>query len=267
MSKIKTAAELAKACLNVAKNHKTLYVHGCFGAPMTAANKPYFLQNTYYNAKPERQALIRAASADTFGFDCVCLIKGLLWGWSGNKAHAYGGATYRSNGVPDINADMMIQQCKDVSGDFSDIGKLIVGEALWMKGHIGIYVGDGLAVECTPIWKDGVQITAVNRTKAGYNTRTWTSHGKLPYVTYPAAKAATAPDVGDIVQFTGRMHYISAYTAKGAGIACKPGTAKVTAVCRHSNAKRKYHLVAVMGGGSDVCGWVDDETVVKPTAK
>ncbi len=58
-----------------------------------------------------------------------------------------------------------------------------------MSGHIGVYIGNGLAVECTPIWKDGVQITAVGNIgrKAGYNTRTWTNHGKLKFIDYGSA--------------------------------------------------------------------------------
>ena len=38
--------------------------------------------------------MINSASSDTFGFDCVCLIKGILWGWNGNLNHVYGGATF-----------------------------------------------------------------------------------------------------------------------------------------------------------------------------
>ena len=183
MSKIETAVQLAEAALDVAKNYKTLYVMGCFGAPMSAANKRRYTTNHDYNKKPERTAAINAASADTFGFDCVCLIKGLLWGWCGKKTSVYGGATYASNGVPDIGANAMIKVCSDVSTDFSNIQ---VGEAVWMTDHIGIYVGDGLAVETTSRWADGVQITAVHNigTKSGYNGRKWTKHGKLPYVTY-----------------------------------------------------------------------------------
>lgn len=182
---IKTAAELAAACKKAA-GYKTLYVSGCFGAPMTAANKNRYCGNNDYNRRPERTKLIRAATADTFGFDCVCLIKGLLWGWSGDQSAVYGGAAYQSNGVPDINESMMINACSGVSTDFSAIQP---GEAVWMPGHIGVYIGDGLAVECTPAWKNGVQITACNRDVAGYNRRNWTKHGKLPYVTYPAASA------------------------------------------------------------------------------
>ena len=184
-----TNKELAAKLINVAKNYKTLYVMGCFGAPMTASNKKRYTQNHSYNRQPERTAMINAASADTFGFDCVCLIKGLLWGWNGNKNAVYGGATYTSNGVPDIGADQMIKVCKNVTTDFS---KVEVGEAVWLEGHIGVYVGDGLAVECTPRWANKVQLTACNRNVSGYNRRNWTKHGKLPYVEY-VADATTPP--------------------------------------------------------------------------
>lgn len=90
---------------------------------------------------------------------------------------------YAANGIPDTNADGMIKRCSDVTTDFSHIA---VGEAVWLSGHIGVYIGDGLAVECTPRWKDGVQITAVYNIgkRNGYNGRTWTKHGKLPNVQY-----------------------------------------------------------------------------------
>lgn len=177
---IKTGKELATACLNVANNYKTLYVMGCFGAPMNKANQDRYIAHHEYNRRAARTKMIQAASADTFGFDCVCMIKGLLWGWDGDTSHVYGGAKYGSNGVPDIGADQIINVCKDVSTDFS---KMQPGELLWMKGHVGIYVGDGNCVECTPGWKNCVQVTAVKNIKSG-NGHNWTKHGKLPYVSY-----------------------------------------------------------------------------------
>ena len=36
-----------------------------------------------------------------FGFDCVCLIKSLLWGWNGNEKLPHGGAVYESRGLYD----------------------------------------------------------------------------------------------------------------------------------------------------------------------
>ena len=191
---IKTSKELATACKNVAQNYKTLYVMGCFGAPMTVANRERYIQHHSYNQKLARKNMINAASGDTFGFDCVNLIKGLLWGWSGDKSKIYGGASYNTNGVPDTNANGMIQLCKDVSTNFS---KIAVGEILWLQDHVGVYIGDGLAVECTPSWKNCVQITAVHNIgrRSGYNGRVWTKHGKLPYVTYGAADEPAAPKV------------------------------------------------------------------------
>lgn len=186
MSKVMTANQLVAKSIDIARNYKTLYVMGCIGAPLTEANKRRYINNGAeggYNARPSRKALIERASSDTFGFDCVCLIKAILWGWSGNLNASYGGAKYASNGVPDIGADQMIQRCEGISSDFS---KIKPGEMLWKAGHAGIYIGDGLGVECTPAWADKVQITAVgNIGKVGnYNVRTWTRHGRLPWVDY-----------------------------------------------------------------------------------
>lgn len=182
---IKTNKELAAAAESAARNYKSLYVLGAFGWPMTADKKQRAKNAQSYNSKAERAAKIDAATADTFGFDCVCFIKALLWGWCGDASKEYGGAVYQSNGVPDIDEGAMINACSGVSTDFS---KIAIGEVVWIPGHIGVYIGNGLAVECTPAWKDGVQITAVRNigTKSGYNGRTWTKHGKLPYVTYEA---------------------------------------------------------------------------------
>lgn len=187
---IKTGKELAAAAEAVAKNHKTLYVMGCFGAPLTAVHKKRYTQNHSYNRQSSRTAKINAASSDTFGFDCVGLIKGLLWGWSGAEGKAYGGAIYEAHGVPDINADTMMRRCTEVSTAFSSIQP---GEVVWTDGHIGVYIGDGLAVECSPKWADRVQITAVLNigAKAGYNGRLWRKHGKLPYLVYNKHKTAT----------------------------------------------------------------------------
>ena len=189
MSTIMKASDFVAKLKDIATNYKTLYVMGCFGAPMTAANKKRYIDHHPYNKQPARVKLINAASADTFGFDCVCLIKGVLWGWSGDKSKIYGGAKYATNGVPDVNADMMINLCSEVSTDFS---KIEVGEAVWTNGHIGVYIGNGFAIECTPAWKNRVQITACNCSKPGYNTRKWKKHGKLPYIDYAVASAAPA---------------------------------------------------------------------------
>lgn len=81
---IKTSKELVEACLNVVNNYKTLYVMGCFGAPMNSSNKTRYINSYSFNRQEPHKSYIQNASADTFGFDCVCFIKALLWGWCGD---------------------------------------------------------------------------------------------------------------------------------------------------------------------------------------
>lgn len=186
---------------------KTLYVMGCFGAPLTGSNVDRYCSNHEYNRQTTRTSKIRAKANQNppvWGFDCVCLIKAVLWGWNGDAAKTYGGAVYASNGVPDIGADAMIAKCTDVSGDFSN---LTPGEAVWMEGHIGVYVGGGLAVECTPIWADGVQYTACNRDVDGCHRRDWTKHGKLPYIDYVEDEMGKFQDVKDSDWFAEDVDY------------------------------------------------------------
>lgn len=175
--------EFINKLVDIATNYKTLYIMGCFGAPMTMTNKARYTANHAYNMAADRKAMINAASSDTFGFDCVCLIKGVLWGWTGDASRVYGGAGYCVNGVPDIDAKAMINVCNPSTTGW---GNLTPGEAVWMEGHIGVYIGDNLVVECSPKWQNKVQITALgnNGGKSGYNSRVWTKHGKLPYVDY-----------------------------------------------------------------------------------
>ena len=182
--------ETAKLAVSV----PTLYVNGCFGAPMTDYNKKRYMNNTAFNKAPNRQKLIAAASPDTFGFDCICLIKAILWNWFADPNAIYGGAEYKAHGVPDFPVDGnaktkgLLDYCTDVSTDFS---KILPGEVLHIPGHAGIYLGDGLCAECTYRWKDGVQITAVanmGNNKKAINHRTWNEHGRLVWIDYQEAK-------------------------------------------------------------------------------
>ena len=183
------ASELVSKAVRIAQHCSTLYVMGGWGQPLTDANKNRLISGHSYNQQPSRRQMILNAKSTTFGFDCVCLIKSILWGFDFDTSKTNGGAVYASNGVPDINADMMIARCPNATTDFSNI---VPGEVVWKQGHIGIYIGDGLAVEATPSWADRVQITAVLNIggRQGYNGRRWKKHGRLPYITYTAGKTA-----------------------------------------------------------------------------
>lgn len=188
---IENNIQFAETAIEIAKNYKTFYVNGAWGWSMTQAMKQRAVNNgTQYNK--QNAAQIMALPNGYYGFDCINLLKGILWHFSGDYNHQYGGAGYNCNGVPDIGENQMINLCKGVSSDFSVIH---IGEMLWLNGHAGIYIGEGLAVECTPSWKNGVQITAVANIAArqGYNARKWTKHGMLPYFRYIEGQPSETP--------------------------------------------------------------------------
>lgn len=154
----------------------TLYIKGGIGRPLTDANKKKAIDQYAYNKN--RSSKINAASSATFGFDCCGVVKSVIWGFNGDVTKALGGAKYKSNGLNDVTEHGLFELCTYKSNDLDNI---IPGELLYMKGHCGIYVGNGEVVECTPSWKDGVQITKLS-------DRKWLKHGRLePYIEYPSS--------------------------------------------------------------------------------
>lgn len=227
---------------DIAQNYKTSYIWGGFGMPITEATIQRALNQYSKNQKYAAGARRYVGQPKAFYFDCVGLIKAILWGWTGDSSKTYGGAVYASNGVPDISADQMITKCSGVTTNFT---KIEPGEALWTTGHIGIYIGDGLAVECTPSWNNGVQITAVSNIggKAGYNSRKWTKHGKLPYIKYPeAAKTETAKPSTTTTTATLKVtvdpakefstHYAKTYTVTASALNMRRGAATTKQVLK-----------------------------------
>lgn len=178
-----TAREFVDKLIDIEKNYKTVYGMGMPGMPITDATiKEKVKQSSWW--KPVREIEIRKLiGKGYFGFDCICLAKAILWGWKGDFSKRLGGAKYLSNNVPDLGADYTNRMGVERSTDFS---KIELGHYVWMTGHIGFYIGDGLVIEASPKWKNGVQKTAVLNIgkKAGYNGRKWTTHGKLAWVDY-----------------------------------------------------------------------------------
>lgn len=169
--------ELKNKLVDLVNNHATVYAYGCWGNKLTESliNSKAKQYSWWYTSSKKAQLIKMTKLGYTvWGFDCVNMIKGILWGWKADTSKNNGGAVYASNGVPDTNADGMIKLCKNVSTDFSNIE---IGEAVWLKGHIGIYIGNGEVIECTPAWKNKVQVTKLSQ-------RNWLKHGKLPYITY-----------------------------------------------------------------------------------
>jgi len=185
MMKVNDFLKQAKLALD---SH-TVYGSGAFGAPIS--DYPSQLSRYYNNTKDRcgqsyaDKLKAEAAKAPCWTFDCCGLIKAIIWGWDAKRApnNVYGGAVYESNGLPDYGADdgkgNLIYYCTDVSTDFS---KIVPGEMLWINGHVGIYVGDSIAIECTTGWTDNVLssvVTNIRAAKSGERGRKWSKHGKL----------------------------------------------------------------------------------------
>lgn len=174
---------------------KTMYVNGAFGAPATAYNKARYSNKN----NSSRIYKIQNAPLGMYFFDCVCLVKGLLWGWRADPYDRNGGAVYASNGVPDIGEDSMIRMCTYSSTDFAGI---VPGAVVWMPGHIGIYVGNGLVIEATSAWTGNVLMSCcanVGR-KAGYPSRTWTKWGMLPWIRYTQEEDMTEAETKKVAR-------------------------------------------------------------------
>lgn len=180
MSKVNAAEFISQ--LELAQRTPTVYAFGGWGASANfPANKTKYAARTEFNATK-----IKNASPDAFFFDCVCLVKGILWGWNADKTKRYGGAVYASNGVPDYSIANIKKRLTTNSTNFKGIEP---GEFLYIgDDHCGVYIGNCLAIECTPKWKGGVQISQVENMSTAtskYPLRRWDGHGKLPYINYP----------------------------------------------------------------------------------
>ena len=177
-----TKTEFINRARDAALHFRTVYMKGVFGAPLSAAllrDKTAQYPSYYTEARCSKLRALLLESEPIFGFDCVCFVKGILWGWNGDAGAVYGGAKYASCGMPDITVEQMKARCRNLSDDFASLSP---GELLFLPGHVGIYLGGGLCAECTPSFRGGVQITGVGNIgfTGDYPCRSWDCHGVLP---------------------------------------------------------------------------------------
>ena len=153
------------------------YVWGTYG---------HVLTRSYYEAKlaqyPEGVGnyadFIQANWLGKRTADCVGLVKGYCW--FDPEAQSIG---YAINGMPDIATEQMIEWC-DEKGSISTMPE-IPGLLLWMDGHVGIYIGDGYAIEAM-----GTRYGVVKTQVAG---RGWAKWGKIPCIEYIEEAEETEP--------------------------------------------------------------------------
>jgi hypothetical protein len=174
--------------LHFALSKPNTYIWGTYGQPITetlirqkAAQYPdWFTQS--------RISDLRKLINTHFAFDCVGLIKGLVWGWNADLTHRRGGAIYGSNGLPDLTSTTLFNRSTDITTDFSTI---LPGEFVHMVGHIGVYIGNDQVIETTPLWENGIQITNLAQ-------RRWLRHGKPSFIDF----STTEPEWKTIIRNT-----------------------------------------------------------------
>lgn len=144
------------------------YVYGTYGGVLNDSILTtiisQFPEQVGENEKFIRQHWLGGRTAD-----CIGLIKGYAWFNCDT-----GQIEYRSNGVRDTGSDPMLDMA--IEKGTIDTMPDIPGIAVWMDGHIGIYVGDGQTIHAANT-ELGVIMTPLAQSG-------WTHWLKIPYITY-----------------------------------------------------------------------------------
>lgn len=103
--------------------------------------------------------------------DCVGLIKGYMWTANADDTNP----RYCSNGMPDVSADMLYNKCKMKSTVMRQMPD-VRGIAVFMRGHVGIYIGNGEVIEARG--------HAYGVVKTRLKERRWQKWAYLPFIQY-----------------------------------------------------------------------------------
>ena len=162
-----------KKCL--ALGDDTIYVYGTFGQELSESLINQKAKQYLYNLPRKgiyRKALL--SSGREYAFDCVGLIKAYLWGGHGNIKY---------NASQDVSANGILNASK-VKGKIKTMPE-IPGLLVQMNGHVGVYIGNGYVIECTPnktFAKQNHKGGGVCKTKL--SARKWTNWCQCPWITY-----------------------------------------------------------------------------------
>lgn len=144
------------------------YVWGTYGNVLTESLLEYKLQQ-YPDGVGQYEGFIRANWLNRRTADCVGLIKG--YGWLDEESLTI---KYGTNGMPDVGANGMYNNATEKGS--IDTMPDTPGLAVWMNGHIGVYIGGGEVIEAS-----GTKKGVIKTQLAG---RGWTHWLKIPYISY-----------------------------------------------------------------------------------
>lgn len=147
----------------------------------------------------------RYDSDGTRQFDCCGLFKCFMW-------HDYStqNSKYYSKTQKDLSCEGLLAEAKE-KGDISSIPET-PGVLVYMKGHMGIYIGDGKVIESTAAKYDGkkgkIYKTYFKGNGKGCDGKrtTWTKWFKSPYLTYDEVKPVKPSEPTD--NFLGSRGYL-----------------------------------------------------------
>lgn len=233
--------------------------------------------NKYYNTKANGgySNAIKGSPTDK---DCDVLSNCVGYAYGRfNEIGGYGSCKYLSP----VNAENFIQYKGNLEvGQTPKLGACMV----WQKGstlsgsdgagHVAIVekvVSDTEVITSESGWGSSTPFWTETRKKGTGNWGQGSSYKFLGFIYNPAVSDNAKPVnnggnnttteikyvVGNIVDFVGKVHYKSSTTTSGSS--CTPGVAKITSIAK--NASHPYHLVRESGGGSNVYGWVDANTI------
>ena len=144
------------------------YIWGSHGQVLTEKELNR-LKSVFGSPVTDKEDYIRSHWLGKRTSDCVGLIKG--YGWYDD---ASGTIKYGTNGMQDVTADGMFSAATE-KGTINTMPD-IPGLAVWHKGHIGVYIGNGYVIHAANTY-DGVIKTPI--TSSG-----WTHWLKVPYINY-----------------------------------------------------------------------------------
>ena len=164
---VKNSADLVRWS-KMAYEEQWGYVYGTFGNSLSEATLAEKARQ-YPRDVGESQAFIRDHWMGRRTVDCMGLIKSYLWYDPKDNAIHYNGG-----GMPDIGCDRLFRQAEQ-KGTIDTIPE-IEGLAVYAEGHIGVYIGNGWAIDA--------QSTTKGMTKTKVTDRKWTHWFKIPYIRY-----------------------------------------------------------------------------------
>ena len=204
-------------------------------------------QPTRYDNKSSRWMKWDRAA---WNVDCCRMVKGFLWGFDFDKYKDHGGAVWRK-GYPDYTTEGMIAHCRNVSSNMSK-DAIKPGELLWMKGHVGIYAGNGNVIEAAPSLK-GCACTSLSYQR-------WEKHGFIREIDYgeqptPAPAPDHEPYEGEKLTLTNEPLYSSSKKTEPANHVT--GHYYVTDGKLYNGRIRICSKPEYIGQVDKVLGWID----------